>query len=196
MPRRMPCPLDATPMPRNHPQLARASAPAQIALCVLGFVVLLVSAGPASAENDRSDRLARIAATVAGRPVDVSCETRAGRWSRDLVASHLAPQAVAYYDPNTQRIRFGPVICGDSSRYRRGASLRSVRVLFIAAHEAAHAAGIEDEAVANCWALSWVQDLARAFLGVELSPASRLVRSYARQLQRDSPPAYRSACSG
>lgn len=183
------------PMPRNHPQPARASA-AAIALCVVAFVVVLVSAGPAEASTERAGPLARIVATVAGRPVDVSCETRPGAWRRDLVASHLAPRAVAYYDPNTDAIRFGPVICEDASTFRRGVSLRSVRALFIAAHEAAHAAGVDDEGVANCWALDWVPDLARTFLGVEpLSPAGRLVRSYARHLQRDSPRAYRSACS-
>lgn len=183
-------------MSRDLRHRARSSARGRhLVRCVLALVVVLVSAGPAEAGMRGTDRLAQVVATVAGRRVEVSCETLPGMWKRDLAASHLAPQAVAYYDPNKDVIRFGPLICEDISRSRRGASLRSVRALFIAAHEAAHAAGIDDEGIANCWGLYWAQDLARTFYGVPFfSPASRVVRSYARQLQRDSPRAYRAAC--
>jgi len=162
---------------------------------ISSLLVLAPFAGSAGAGTPQaSERLARIVATVAGRPVAVSCESRDRAWRREVRAARIA-RAVAYFDPATGRIHFGPVICRDVLEARHGMSLASVRALFIAAHEAAHAAGVAGEARANCWALYWVQDLARRFYAVEFfTPASRRVRLYSRQLMRDSPPAYRTLC--
>jgi hypothetical protein len=162
---------------------------------VLFLILLLVAAGSASAGTRRDDRLTQIVAAVAGRAVDVSCETSTTAWVREITSADVAAAAVAYYDPNLDLIRLGPLACNDLIKPMRGVTPALVRGLFIAAHEAAHATGIEDEGVANCWALYWAQDLARRFAGVPFfTPQSTLVRTYARQIQRDSPPEYRAAC--
>ena len=165
-------------------------------LGALVVVVLLGVVEPASAASGREKRISHIVATVAGRPVAVSCQLRSAAWRQEVAAGHLAPGAVAYYDPEPDLVRFGPLICRDLLRLERGVvTLASVRALFMAAHEAAHAAGVEDEGVANCWGLYWAQDLARRFTGIAFhSPLSRRVRAYARQTQEDSPAEYRAAC--
>jgi hypothetical protein len=160
---------------------------------VAGLVLFLALVGQAGAGTRSDARLAAVVARVAGRPVAVSCERNGIAWSREVAAVDAVWQVVAYYDPEPDAIRFGPVICDDIAR--PGVSLASVRALFIAAHEAAHAAGVDDEGVANCWGVYWAQELARVVYGVEFfTKASMRVLSYARQIQRDSPPEYRAAC--
>lgn len=181
---------------RPHISPGVGCLPFSSCVALLVAVVGLGSAAPAGAGNRHDDRLARAVATVAGRSVAVSCETDTAAWKREVSTARLAAQAVAYYDPNLDRVRFGPVICADSTEAPRGANLRSVRALFVAAHEGAHAAGVEDEGTANCWALHWAQELSRRYAGVGyFTSASRRVRLYARQLHRDSPRAYHTACA-
>ena len=180
--------------PHNSPRVGCFRLSSRVALLIA--VVCLGSAAPAGAETRHDFRLARAVATVAGRSVAVSCETDSAAWKREVSTARLAAQAVAYYDPDLDRVRFGPVICADSAEAPRGANLRYVRALFLAAHEGAHAAGIEHEGTANCWALHWAQELARRYAGVGyVTAASRRVRLYARQLHRDSPPAYQTPCT-
>jgi hypothetical protein len=166
-----------------------------IAVASVAILLLASIVEPAAAGTTRHERLAAIVGTVAGRPVDSSCETNRVAWVGELVQGQMAADAVAYYDPDIDVIRFGPVICNDLLKPGRGVTLRLVRGLFIAAHEAAHAAGVDDEGVANCWGLYWAQDLARRFAGVRFfTRGSNLVRTYARQVQKDSPPDYRAVC--
>ena len=185
-----PRPLGAMPRARTPGFRARG-----VGLALALLVAVLILAGRATAAQP-SERLARIVATVAGRPVAVSCQSSAVAWRDEVLTSELAAGAVAYYDSETDQIRFGPLACeGQSATHHGKVTPTYVAALFVAAHEAAHAAGIEDEANANCWALYWAQDLARRFHGVKFfTPASRLVLTYARQIQRDSPPEYRAAC--
>ena len=158
-------------------------------------VLLLVFAGVAGAQLRPHARLANVVATVAGRPVPVSCETSKIAWNHEIADEALASGAAAYYDPNADVIRFGPLVCNSLAKPRRKVTRATVGALFIAAHEAAHASGVENEGVANCWGLYWAQDLARRFHGVRFfSAASRRVRMYAREIQQDAPPEYRDAC--
>jgi hypothetical protein len=163
---------------------------------VLALLVLVFIPAERATAAQPSERLARIVATVAGRPVGVSCVVTAVAWRDEVLTSEVAPGAVAYYDSGADQIRFGPLACTGQSAPRHGRVTPTyVAALFVAAHEAAHAAGVEDEASANCWALYWAQDLARRFHGIKFfTPASRLVLMYARQIQRESPPEYRAAC--
>ena len=174
-----------------------ALQPERVLFAVASVAIILLAAvvESANAETRRNERLAGIVAAVAGRAVDVSCETSRGAWVGELTEGKMAADAVAYYDPNLDVIRFGPLICNDLLKRGRGVSLRLVRGLFIAAHEAAHAAGVEDEGSANCWGVYWVQELARRFAGVPFfTRQSNLVRAYARRIQMDSPPDYQRAC--
>lgn len=164
-------------------------------LVALALFVFLIAVSSARAESGRSDRLTEIVTTVAGRTVDVSCETRGLVWKREVQSAHLAAGAVAYYDPELDLIRFGPLICKDLLTLRQGASLSSVRGLFIVAHEAAHASGVDNEGTANCWGLYWAQNLARRFNGVRFfTPASRRVLALAKQIHRGAPPNYQRSC--
>ena len=176
------------PRARRHPAFPFAAA-----VALVGSLVLVGTAG--AAETGAGDRLAQLVAAVAGRPVSVSCETNKAAWEHEVAGAELAAQAVAYYDPELDDVRFGPLICRDIVRSRGRVGPATLRALFIAAHEGAHARGIEDEGVANCWGLYWAQDLARRFYDVRFFTAqSRRVRVWARQIQRDSPREYRAAC--
>ena len=158
------------------------------------LVLVLIVAGRATAAQP-SERLAKSSRrSPAGLLGVVRGDRR--RVARRRRTSEVAPGAVAYYDSGADQIRFGPLACtGQSAPLHGRVTPTYVAALFVAAHEAAHAAGIEDEAIANCWALYWAQDLARRFHGIRFfTPASRLVLNYARHIQRDSPPDYRAAC--
>lgn len=147
-------------------------------------------AGTTSAES-----LGSIVSVVAGRPVNVSCAPSEDAWLRELEQGQMDADAVAYYDGELDVIHFGPAICGGAQDLDRGVTPALVASLFVAAHEAAHAVGVDDEGGANCWGLYWAQDLARRFAGIQFfTPASRLVLEIARQIQHDAPPEYRSAC--
>lgn len=166
-----------------------------VAALVVVLLGSLTMAGTATAGTGASARLSVVVAAVAGRPVTVSCETSRVVWPREVASAHLAAGAVAYYDPDADAIRFGPLICSDLLRPGRGASMSAVRGMFIAAHEAAHARGIEEEGTANCWAVYWAQALARRFNGVSFfTIGSRQVLARAKQIQRDSPAEYRRGC--
>ena len=163
---------------------------------IVALVLLLTFVGSTAAGTPRENRLEQIVATVAGRRVTVSCEANAVVWKREVESAQLAAASVAYYDPEQDVARFGPLICNDVLMFRRGAaSFSSVMGMFIAAHEAAHASGIENEGIAHCWGVYWAQDLARRFAGVRFfTPSSRQVLAWAKQIQRDSPSEYRRAC--
>ena len=162
---------------------------------IVALILLLTFVGSTAAGTPRESRLEQIVATVAGRRVTVSCEANPVVWKREVETAQLAAASVAYYDPEQDVVRFGPLICSDLLTLRRGASFSSVRGMFIAAHEAAHARGIEDERIAHCWGVYWAQDLARRFEGVRFfTPSSRQVLAWAKQIHRDSPSEYRRAC--
>jgi hypothetical protein len=158
-------------------------------------IVLFLMVGDTARAQTRSDLLSVLASWVSGRTIEVSCETNWPAWRQELAAGALPLGSDAYYEPNDDVIRIGPTACNAIASAVRGLTLARAAALFIVAHEAAHAAGVEDEGTANCWGLYWTQDLARRVYGVEFFTAqSRKVLAWARQIQRDAPPEYRAAC--
>ena len=176
---------------RHHVRAARRRG----SVGSLTLILLLAVVGSANAKTQANDRLTRIVALVAGGSVATSCETNQRAWEEEVAAGAMASGSMAYYDPDHDAIRFGPAICKTLSKPRLRLTPASIGGLFIAAHEAAHARGIDDEGIANCWGLYWTQDLARRILGARFFTArSRQVLAWARQIQRDSPHEYKAVC--
>lgn len=153
----------------------------------------LLAVPAAGAELTRPQKVTDMTALVAGRNVDVACETDTQAWDL-LIASHgtgrTGRDTHGFYLDNT--VRLSPPLCAHLEGLDMGALGWALMIL---AHEASHARGVLGEAWANCWGLVWAQDLARRFYRIEFfTSESDRVGASALALYRASPPEYRSAC--
>lgn len=150
-------------------------------------------------------RLSRVAGRIAGRLVDVQCSSQADwrRTAEDWPASRVGSLGSwrAYTSPDLRVIHLPPTICAelDDLASRRGA-LRTndspYAVLWSVAtlgHEAAHASGVLQEAVAECLGMQSIARIARALGRTRAEARWLATRFWAWYPRLD--PAYRSpAC--
>lgn len=163
----------------------------KIFLTAVAFVALTllsgVQAAQAAPKLDQA-KLDGMASLVAGHPVRVDCVTDSAAWLRGP-----APQALGYqWAHEPEAIHLGPYAC-EALRDPRSPLFGGG--LYILAHEAAHARGIENERVASCFGLFWPRDLARRFYGIPLfSQRSFDVDFASTSIHAMTPPEYRGKC--
>ena len=145
----------------------------------------------------RDGRLSRIdprfggaAARVAGKPVEARCWS-AGDWRRLMVEERAYTRGkvnatvLGFASAGGERINLAPGICRGLARVASGRTLPDAAqpafalALAVAtlAHESTHAAGVADEAEAECSGIQWLARAARA-LGADDADAERLGRVY------------------
>jgi hypothetical protein len=138
----------------------------------------------------------RVAEKLVGIPIEARC------WSGDNWRRLVSEQ---YPDDSFEvvgftgvfgdgRIHLAPVVCAALDRLRRGervADAQAAEALGVLAHEAEHAVGRLDEAVAECYAMQHVRAAARE-LGVEPRAAGRLAVTYWRRSYPKRPAEYRT----
>lgn len=177
----------ANPAPNNSIDMVSPGGTLVSVRLAVTLLVALAAVPAANGQLVRTDRLTEMAATVAGRPVDIACEDSNAAW-----ASGPAPAANAYYSWDSDYIRLAPSMCDLAQM--SGSSLVGP-LLFVVAHEAAHARGVRSEAWADCYGLLWTADLARRFYSVEFYTArsDELMRQ-AVAYHRGAPADYQGLC--
>lgn len=138
-------------------------------------------------------RLAAAASVVAGRPVEVHCQTLGQAWlsaHAELGYVEFGPDGKP--DPRTV---IALQACGDLSAWlrsdRRTPTRDQVIAVHVISHEAVHMSGEVDEARTECLAVQRDAQLARA-LGARPEQALELARWYWREIYPQMPDGYRS----
>lgn len=165
---------------------------------ILGWRPTLAPGARGSHGNRRLDA---VASKLAQKPVEVHCWA-APDWTRlrrefaavDPTSRDVALAGWAY--PDGDSVELAPYVCRSLERlladpsHPTAVDADAVRVL---AHESQHTAGVDDEAVAECYALQLVAETARR-LGVAPAPARELAE-LDWSLYSSEPAGYRtSAC--
>lgn len=152
----------------------------------LACVVSLLFAGEAQAVT-----APQVARQVAGFDADVACLNDTD-WQTMLATHGLPAASNGLTWIAERRVRLAPWVC--HAIENRTVLLGSA--LNVVAHESAHLRGVTDEAVAACWGLVWVADLARRFYAVEFfTPGSDEMQARSLRLHRSLPAEYRVVCS-
>lgn len=160
-------------------------------------VVAIGCAVPVLVHARLEHRLADAASAVAGRRVEVRCQTLGQAW----VDAHPELGYVEFgSDGRPQRRTVVAVrACDDLSGWlgsgRRVPTRDQVVAVHVLAHEAMHMAGEVDEARAECRAVQRDARLAAA-LGATPAVARELARRYWREIYPELPDGYRSADCG
>jgi hypothetical protein len=148
---------------------------------------------PEGSEADRSridPTFSRAASLVADKPVEARCWT-AKDWKRLMVEEKAYTRGkvnetvLGFASAGGERLNLAPQVCHSLAdlayRERRPAGEKPRFALALAAatlaHESVHAAGIADEATAECHGIQWLERTAAA-LGVEAGYASELRDAY------------------
>lgn len=159
----------------------------------LSAAAALVCAVPVLLHARLEHRLAGAASTVAGRRVEVHCETLGQSW----VSAH---SELGYVELGSDgkpepRTVIALQACDDLSAWlrsnRRAPSRNQMIAVHVLTHEAMHMAGEVDEARAECRSLQRDAQLARA-LGDSSEQARALARRYWREIYPQMPDGYRS----
>jgi hypothetical protein len=159
----------------------------------MSAVAAIGCAVPILAHAQLEHRLASAASVVAGRHVDVHCQTLSQTWVSahgELGYVELGPDGVP-----ERRTVIALQACDDLSAWLGSNRLTPTRNQVIAVHvithEAMHMAGEIDEARAECLAMQRDAQLARA-LGATPDQALALARQYWRNVYPQMPDGYRS----
>jgi hypothetical protein len=164
---------------------------------VLVILLLMIAAGAAAPDALRlltERRLGRIASQLAGRPVEVRCQSIGGAVldiGVELGYVRFGPDGVPEPEALIKRDQ-----CADLAAYARTGRDRPSREQVIAvhvlSHEAMHMSGIAGEVAAECAAVQ--RDAAAArLLGATAEQAKALAREYWTKVYPAMPPGYRSA---
>lgn len=159
------------------------------------LVLFVVVAAPvsASAAELRSDRLTRAVVIASGvQAPDVSCETDDAAWDAEARSVGSSGELLnGYTYPLQKRARLAPWVC----RSLTPSSPQFGGALKVVAHEAAHLAGVSNDAMSGCWGLLWAADLARQVWGIPFFTAAsdRVIAQAVSQHQR-SEARYRTIC--
>jgi hypothetical protein len=173
------------------------SQPFPVVSVGVSAVAALVCAVPVLLHVRLEHRLAAAAALVAGRPVEVHCQTLGQAW----LSAHAE---LGYVDVGADgRPEHSTVIalqaCDDLSGWlrsdRRTPTRDQVIAVHVITHEAVHMSGEVDEARTECLAVQRDALLARA-LGDTPERALALARRYWREVYPQMPEAYRSSECG
>ncbi len=185
--------VDALGRPRPFPMVSVAVPATAAMLCAV----------PVARHARLEGRLAEVASQLAGREVDVRCETVGEAWlqthpERGFVefGPDGAPKAetTITYDTCRALADWAASIPdrGGAAEDVRRLDVEQVIAVHVLTHEAMHMAGLVDEAKAECAAVQ--RDHRTATLLGASDPAAReLSRRYLLEVYPDLPPAYRSA---
>jgi hypothetical protein len=161
----------------------------------VGMIALaaLVCAVPVLLHARLEHRLGIAASAVAGRPVEVHCQTVSQTWlSAHAELGYVEVGPDGRPEPRTV---IAPQACEDLSAWlgsnRREPTREQVIAVHVITHEAMHMAGELGEARAECLAVQRDARLARA-LGATREQASDLARQYWLQVYPQMPDEYRS----
>jgi hypothetical protein len=137
----------------------------------------------------RDARLSAVASTLTGRDIEIICWL-SREWRR--YEAEAGPSAGFVSEGRAGSSVNVPVeTCGELLDARAATADRedSAWALSVLAHELQHARGIEDEAVAECYAYQWIPRVAGA-LAVERDKARRLARLAWRRFYPPDDPEY------
>jgi hypothetical protein len=186
-------PLSERPRPQGRRRVARPLAEAAVVLGLVAALLLVFDRGSweeLSADERRraESRFSAEAARVAGKPVNVRCDTT-GR----IVGAVQHTDGLAVVGGG--RAYITPALCFQLYRLAFDGDVPSfsqtARAISVLAHEAWHLRGVRDEGVTECYALqSGVRIGTR--LGLEEADARRMMRSQrvANELHRQGSSEY------
>jgi hypothetical protein len=174
-------------------RLARTLAEAAAVLAVVGGLILLLDRGgwddlDASTRRSAEARISAEASTVAGKPVNVGCDTTGRRVGAVQHADGVAivGGAQAYLTPDLCYALHRLAADGEVASFSETA-----RAIAVLAHEAWHLRGVRAEGVTECYALQSGVGVGRR-LGLDEDTARRMMRSQlvANQLYRQAAAEY------
>ena len=152
----------------------------------------LVTGGLAVRDHARESRLSGVASSLAGRPVEVRCQS----WAGAFTDAHVEPGYVRWEADGgpARETTLKADVCRTLGGYLRGTgdpSHGEVVAVHIVTHEAMHLAGIQDEAAAECAAVQRDARTAR-LLGASAADAADLASRYWAEVYPRMPDDYRT----